>query len=141
MARTTELTSYRRNRASQITVVIGGWALFIWMWRQVLLEVSAITVLRAAEVLGITLLVVGTLTTWWVMHNVRIFRRKGPRTGLRAVTSVFERDFVGRALVADWDELRTATCIEITAEDRSKRYGVDDGLVPARAALATITSR
>jgi hypothetical protein len=134
-----ESSSYRRRRAGQIAFVGGGWALFIWMWRQVLLKVSAITVLRAAEVLGITLFVVGCITTWWVLHNVRIFRRKGPRTGLRAVTGVFDRDFVGRILVADWEELRGAGYIEITAEDRRKRYGVE-AIVPG-AALVTSSAR
>jgi hypothetical protein len=88
-------------------------------------------------VLGLQRLVLGAVvlfpavTLAWIVHNRNIYRRLGPRRGLRVVPVHYPTDFNGRTIDADWPALQQAqeVVIDIDADGQRKRYSA----VPAAA--------
>ena len=52
------------------------------------------TLFQLAVIVGIVLAV----TTWWIRHNVGIYRRKGPRKGRASMPPRVDEDRLGRKL-------------------------------------------
>ncbi len=50
------------------------------------------SLLQIAVLVGVVL----AITTWWVRHNVGIYRRKGPRLGRLDIPPVVDEDRLGR---------------------------------------------
>lgn len=102
--------------------VIVGWLLFALFWWLVLA--------RPWESRDLWLLIVGSLvllpiiTAIWVVHNVALFRRRGPRRSVPAVDPVFDRDSLNRPLVADWALLRATQEVTIAFDGAAKRYSI-----------------
>jgi hypothetical protein len=84
------------RRAFHTLVSLAGWALFAYWWWLVAQRVSAHEIRFTLLVIGIALGVILVLTALWVLHNIRIFRVRGPRQQMRPVTQDSSRDTVGR---------------------------------------------
>ncbi len=71
-----------RQRA-HILVGIAFWLLFAALWAELIVQhkATAAALRGTALSLGAVIGAVLAITTWWVRHNVRIYRRKGPRQG------------------------------------------------------------
>lgn len=120
-------------RALRHAVVVAlGWLLFGWLWWLVMQQGWDSQRLWWL-VLG-SLLVVPAITIIWILHNRAIYRRLGPRRGLRDVSERYDEDFNGRRIDADWSSLRTAACVHIDTEGGRKRYRAESsaGSVAAR---------
>lgn len=99
-----------------------GWIAFVALWIGVLRGAGA-----PRELVWLAsgaLLVIPLLTLAWVAHNLSIYRRLGPRRGLRQMEPAYDADFVGRRVVADWAALRGAHRVEISFDNDGavKRY-------------------
>lgn len=108
------------RRLWHAVLVIAGWLLFAWSWQRVTAGRPELGELRWLMLGAVA--VVPVITIGWVVHNVGIHRRKGPR---RAVTTVEMRcvaDFNGRRIDADWAQLAQARRIDITVEGEVKRF-------------------
>jgi hypothetical protein len=113
-----------------ITVVL-GWVLFFYWWYLVAVRAWAQT--EVALIIFVTLFVAPAITLGWVAHNLGIFRRKGPRLGVRRVAMEYERDWNQRQVVADWDVLADAGEIALTVAGDRKLYAAETGAPePAR---------
>lgn len=109
------------RREPMHAVVAGlGWLGFVWLWWDVVVETSGAEVLRAVLLVVVLLLVVVPVNLGWVAHNVAIFRRKGPRTGLPSVSLDYEQDWTGRRVVADDAAVRDARLVEVDVVDEVK---------------------
>lgn len=109
-----------RRRLLHALGVAGGWLLFGFLWWLVFSQPWAtreLTLLVAAALLLFPILTLG-----WVAHNRAIFRRLGPRRGVREVALRYEHDFNGRRVLADWSALAQARQVEIRIEGSDKRY-------------------
>lgn len=119
----------RSRRLVHGLLVVLGWLLFVWSWRRVTAaspEAGELGLL----VLG-SLVVVPALTMAWVLHNLGIYRRKGPRRKVAVVQRPYERDFNGRRIEADWAALATARRIVIALDGDTKRFvAVEQGAAP-----------
>lgn len=100
---------------THIVFIVLGWVLFAWSWIIVLSR--PIQTGNLWWLMGAASVLLPLITLAWIIHNVGINKRKGPRRAGRATPLVYEVDFHGRRIVADWNLLRTARTIEIGLGD------------------------
>ncbi|MFN3716494.1 MAG: hypothetical protein ACK4R8_07190 [Thiobacillus sp.] len=109
------------RRAVHALVLVAGWAFFFLAWWHVL-ATQAVQPRDMLLLLAASLLIFPALTFIWVLHNRRIFRAKGPRTGLRQAESNYARDWAGQTVHADWEALRAARVVVIDADGADKYF-------------------
>jgi hypothetical protein len=126
------------QRLLHLAALAVGWGLFMWGWRDVLGQRWDTTAL--VWLLVGSLLLLPALTFAWVLHNVGIHRRKGPRSGTRAVDETYRHDWSGREICADFPALARAPVVVIDVEGKRKVYRAG-GLVPAVRWTVTQTPR
>lgn len=103
-----------------LPLIIAGWLLFAWLWWLVFR--------RSWQSSGLQNLVAGaaimlpTITLLWIAHNRNIYRRLGPRRNLRMVPMVYDADFFGRRIDADWPLLQQARMVTIVIDADGKHY-------------------
>lgn len=124
---------------AHVGLVTLGWVGFVWLWSLVLVRPWDSADLRVL-ILG-TLLIVPLLTLAWVAHNLALHRRLGPRRQVRAVAPHYVQDFNGRAVVADFDELRSAPRVVIGIDGGRKHYRSAGVWLPAAPAPAAPAAR
>ena len=100
--------------------IVLGWVAFAGSWIIVLSR--PIQTGNLWWLMGAASVLIPALTLAWIMHNVGINRRKGPRRAGRVTPLVYDLDFHGHRIVADWDLLRTAQCIEIGLNDAGEKW-------------------
>lgn len=115
------------QRLLHLAALVVGWGLFFWGWHDVLGQHWDTTAL--VWLIGGSLVLFPALTIAWVLHNVGIHRRKGPRTGTRKVEETYRRDWNGREIAADFAALARASIVVIDVEGRRKVYR-DGGVLP-----------
>lgn len=118
-ARTARLRSPARAAAHVVLVVL-GWAGFVWLWSLVLARPWESADLRGL-VVG-TLVVAPALTVAWIVHNVGIYRRRGPRRSVPPVTMHYQRDFHDRAIDADFGALQAQPFVVVSIAGTRKCY-------------------
>jgi hypothetical protein len=119
-----------RSEASQVRQALhillagAGWVLFFYWWSIVLGRVSSREIRFTALFIGISLVVVVAATVVWVLHNISIFRRRGPRTKVRPVDEQVRVDHLGRSLrmETDGDALRSARLVRVLVDGGRKIY-------------------
>jgi hypothetical protein len=84
------------RRAFHTLVSLAGWVLFVYWWWIVFRRVSPVEVRFTMWFIGLALVAIVLSTALWAAHNVRVFRRKGPRTKLREIAEDYSHDTVGR---------------------------------------------
>lgn len=109
-----------RQRVAHVVVLFGGWGLFAWGWARVLQD--------RWDTRPLLLLIVGSLvllplvTVFWIAHNKRIYRIKGPRSGVPKVDEAYREDWNGRRIEADWAQLAHADLVIVDVVDGRKTY-------------------
>lgn len=103
-----------------VLAVTLGWVLFFWSWWLVLGQPRDTQDLRNL-IIGAAI-IAPTLTLAWVLHNLGIHRRKGPRRASAVVPLVYASDFNGRRIQADWVALQQARSVVIECVQDEKRY-------------------
>jgi hypothetical protein len=96
-----------------------GWAGFGWLWWRVGQYSWDSRDLRLL-VLG-AILFFPLVTGSWVLHNVRIYQRLGPRRSVRSVVYAAQ-DIHGRPVSADWSQLQLAHDVVIDCTGAVKMY-------------------
>ena len=112
------------RRVFHSLVALAGWVLFGYWWWLVARRVSAHEVRFTLLVIGIALGVIVLLTAAWALHNIMIFRRRGPRTHLRAVVQDFSHDTVGRSVQLPRlpEDCLTAGFVKVNLQHGAKVY-------------------
>lgn len=105
---------------AHVLLVALGWAGFVWLWSLVLARPWESADLRGL-VIG-TLVVAPAITVAWIVHNLGIYRRRGPRRRVPQVTLRYERDFHDRAIDADFDALRAQPFVVVSIDGARKCY-------------------
>jgi hypothetical protein len=103
-----------------VLMLLTGWALFLLGWWRVSTRPWDSADLKLLFI-G-SMLVFPVMTVAWVLHNVGIHRRKGPRRAVPAVNQSYEADFLGREVQADWPVLQQAREVTILVEGDRKRF-------------------
>ncbi len=115
----TRLKSWR-ERVLHLAALAVGWALFFWGWYDVSRQPWDTTALK--WLVGGSLVVLPLFTVAWILHNVGIHKRKGPRTRLRDVDETYRHDWNGREISADLATVRSAPIVVIRVEGGRKIY-------------------
>src|SRR5262245_30402544 len=116
------------------SIALAGWVLFVWWWAVVLGRVSPSAVRLTALFIGVALAFIVLLTVAWTLHNVHIYRRKGPRTQVRSVPLPWARDRLGRnvSLPSTTEQIQTAPIVVVRLENEGKVYRTTETF-PARS--------
>jgi hypothetical protein len=117
----------RARSLLQPILLAAAWLLFAWSWATVLGETSAETMRASAILVGLAFVSVVAVTWWWIAHNLRIYRRKGPRKSVPTVQRDFSTDFLGRVLPDDLGLLQRAPLLVVVSRGERKRFLVGDG--------------
>lgn len=116
-----EVSGRARRRAAD-AVVVAGWVVFVALWWRTLTYTSPATLASIAVMLVACVAVAVAGTTTWVVHNLDIHRRRGPRLAVPAVEVRLERDFAGRILEADWDAVRASGYVLVVPSGDRKQF-------------------
>lgn len=101
-----------------VVISLAMWCLFGYYWYVVLGREISDTTVRALGILSIVIVAGLIATFWWVSHNMRLARRNRRNTPPPVKPETFERDTLGRAIVApDMLELKAAHVIDIDVVD------------------------
>lgn len=120
-----------RRRLLHAFLIALGWLLFVWGWQRVTAGRPELGELRVL-VIGV-LIAVPIVTLSWVVHNVGIHRRKGPRRSVPVAEERYDADFNGRRIAADWAQLAGASRVDILVDGSEKRFvAVDAKAQPVR---------
>jgi len=117
------------RRTFHALIAFAGWVLFVYWWWIVARRVSADEVRFTALFIGIALVAIVGLTAIWALHNVRIFKVRGPRRSLRPVDDDLSHDSVGREVLLPTlpEECRTAPVVAVRIRDGFKVYSAGAG--------------
>jgi hypothetical protein len=107
--------------AWHVVLVLGGWGVFGGFWWLVLQQKSY-PFAAIAWLLAGALVVLPLTTLYWVLHNRRIYARKGPRLQVQVVAAAYARDWAGRPVYAEFDALKSAPLITIASTADEKRF-------------------
>lgn len=117
-------------------LAVAGWLAFVVLWLRTLSYTRAATLSTIGLLIAVALVVVLGATALWIRHNLAIYRRKGPRRAVPPVDATFERDAIGRVLVADWDEVRTSAYVLVDpGQERKTLTACTPTLVAQHAGL------
>ena len=104
------------------TVFVGLlWLLFVALWYRVYRITTTLDITNAITYVVSIISVYGLLVTAWVLHNIAIFRRKGPRRGVRLLDYSAIHDRLGSYIVAAAD-IKEQKAITVTVSDGRKVF-------------------
>ncbi len=102
-------------------VALGAWVLFFYWWNEVLGFTRGRDVILVLIFLGVTVSVTTLINLVWVGHNVRIFRRKGPRTRIPEVSQERDCDSLGRPIrLTAPESIRRCPVVTVSADEKEK---------------------
>ncbi|HEX2026981.1 MAG TPA: hypothetical protein VHF25_03170 [Nitriliruptorales bacterium] len=101
-------------------VVAVAWGILAACWVVVAGKTPTRDYLLLAAVVAVSLAVLVPVNVWWVVHNQRLHRAKGPRRQVPVVIESFDRDHLGRELAVDPKQVRTAAYVHISVEGDRK---------------------
>lgn len=101
-----------------------GWVLFGYWWWIVLGHTGRHQIVWTLAFIGISLAVIVLVTALWVVHNVRIFRQKGPRLhqGARPVDPREGAPVLPPMRVREDADLLTSPVVRVVIEGGLKAY-------------------
>lgn len=102
-------------------LVVFGWCLFGGFW-WIVLQQKSHAFSNIVWLLGGALVLLPVITLYWVLHNRGIYARKGPRQQVQVVEVSYEKDWAGRPVSANFDQLKQARLITIESSAEEKHF-------------------
>ena len=105
-------------------IALAGWVLFAYWWTVVFERVSRSEIRFTILFVLLALVVCVAVTGLWVLHNVTIFRRKGPRKARREVALDYSHDPLGRQVTFESspEALKSAAAVRIRVDASGKSF-------------------
>jgi hypothetical protein len=116
----------RARTPIQALLLGAAWILFAWSWVKVLGETSPAAMRASGVLVGLAFVSVVAITWWWIAHNLRIYRKKGPRKSVPSVRRDFSTDFLGRVLPDDLSLVERAPLLVVVSRGERKRFLIGD---------------
>jgi hypothetical protein len=117
-------------------VLLALWASFVGLWYRVYFLTTINDVTGAATYLTGTLAVYGLIVSAWILHNIAIYRRKGPRTGLRHLDYVMTHDHL-RSYIQTKTNLKDTQSICVNIIEGRKTFS-EQVLQPTEDTVASL---
>ncbi len=108
------------RQIAHAVLLLAGWAVFFGFWWKVLRRPVSFDPLFV--VIPLIIIVVPTVTFYWILHNVHLYRRRDARRSAAGAPERYDRDWYGRQVMADWEKLRGAHDIVVEVTGDNKRY-------------------
>jgi len=105
----------------QKLVLLALWSLFVGLWFRVYHITTRPDVTNAITYLSSAISVYGVVITVWIFHNIAIYRRRGPRTGLRILDYTMTHDHL-RSYVYTKTDLKNTQSITVNVVDGRKTF-------------------
>jgi hypothetical protein len=105
----------------QKIVLLALWSLFVGLWYRVYHVTTGADVTNAVTYLSSAISVYSVIVTVWIFHNIAIYRRKGPRTGLRLLDYTMTHDHL-RSYVLTKTDLKNTQSIMVSVVDGRKTF-------------------
>lgn len=102
-------------------IVVMGWGIFGWCWWTVGFEQPLRATVLTTLIL-ITLLIAPLMTLFWVAHNRDLYVRKGQRRGMRSAAEIYQNDWAGRRVHAQFGTLRHSSLVIINSTPDDKYF-------------------
>lgn len=100
-----------------------GWLLMAGSWVLVLTSPNALLgTTTLLIVIGVSLVLFPLVTLHWVLHNRRIFLRKGPRLTSANPPLQYNQDWTGREVHGDFPALRQEPVVEVRVDGHRKLF-------------------
>jgi len=97
------------------------WLSFVGLWYRVYWVTTAPDVTNAITYLSSVISSYSILVTIWILHNIAIFKRKGPRTNVRMLQFTMTHDQL-RSYISARTDLKTAQAIAVSIVDGRKTF-------------------
>jgi hypothetical protein len=97
------------------------WLIFAALWYRVYWVTTAPDVTNAVTYLSSVISTYSILVTAWVLHNIAIYRRKGPRTGVRVLQFTMTHDPL-RSYISSKADLKNTQAIAVRVVDGRKTF-------------------
>ena len=101
--------------------VVGLWLLFAALWYRVYGITTVVDITNAITYIVVTISAYAILVTVWVLHNIAIYRRKGPRRSVRFLSYAGIHDGLGSYIVVKADVKEKQT-IRVSVADGRKVF-------------------
>jgi len=105
----------------QKVVLLALWALFAVLWYRVYYITTRPDVTNAITYLTSAVSVYGVVITVWIFHNIAIYRRRGPRSGIRVLDYALTHDHL-RSYINSKTDLKTTQNILVSVIDGRKTF-------------------
>jgi len=105
----------------QKVVLLLLWALFAGLWYRVYYITTRPDVTNAITYLTSAVSVYGVVITVWIFHNIAIYRRRGPRSGIRVLDYALTHDHL-RSYINSKTDLKTTQNILVSVIDGRKTF-------------------
>ncbi len=102
----------------QKLVLVALWGLFAALWYRVYHITTRPDVTNAITYLSSAVSVYSVVVTVWIFHNIAIYRRKGPRTGLRNLDYTMTHDHLRSYVLAKTDLKKTQNILVSVVDGR-----------------------
>ncbi len=114
----------RGRRILHALIALAGWALFGYWWTVVYARVSSSEVRFTVIFVLVASVISVAVTGLWVFHNLSIFRRKGPRKGVRDVVLDYSHDPLGRPVTFEStpEALLKAPAVRVRVDANGKSF-------------------
>ena len=130
------------RRVLHTVVALAGWVVFVYWWWLVFRRVNDTEVRYTLWFIAIALFVIVFVTALWAVHNLVVFRRRGPRTKVREVQEDFSHDSVGRPVNMPQvpHECLTSEVVVVRIADGTKIYDpvASTGTTPVPSRLRVV---
>ncbi len=106
-------------------IAVLTWILFVFWWNQVIPQITVDDASAAFLVIFLTVFLTYIFTLLWVRYNLGIYRRKGPRKQIPAVSEERHTDYLGRSLDhPGYDPLKRARIVLVSREGDKKKFEI-----------------
>jgi hypothetical protein len=97
------------------------WALFAGLWYRVYYITTRPDVTNAITYLTSAVSVYSVIVSVWIFHNIAIYRRRGPRSGIRVLDYTLTHDHL-RSYINEKTDLKTTQNIVVSVVDGRKTF-------------------
>lgn len=106
--------------------IIIGWMLYFWFLYSIMYYDALLKILDIVQLFIFVNIIIIGVSYAWIKHNIHLYEKKGPRTGIRTVKDKFKQDALGSIIHADIKAIKKARFINIQIKENNKFFKVMD---------------
>lgn len=106
-------------------VLLIGWLLYFdFVWYTLFQADTALLSFIGLYILA-CLILIPTVTAFWLRHNIAIYKRKPHRSELVSCQEKYDYDWDKRQVISEWEKMRVSANITIAIDGNKKFYAAN----------------